>query len=67
MFFSRKAGLDSRRKNLNAEIGQEIIRSGIKDAMERIKTESRRLWQAKCNLSTKGCTMYSFFKESRKN
>jgi len=50
------------RKGLDAEIGQEIIRLGSKDAMERIKAEGRRLWQAEWDTSTKGRTTYSFFK-----
>jgi len=51
------------RKGLDAEIGQEIVRSGSKDATKRIKMEGRRLWQAEWNLSTKGRTTYSFFKD----
>jgi len=51
------------RKGLDAEIGQEIIRSGNKDAKDRIKAEGRRLWQAEWDLSTKGRTTYSFFKD----
>jgi len=49
-FFSRKILLKEGRaryeawKGLDVEIGQEIVRSGSKDAMERIKAESRRLW-----------------------
>jgi len=46
---------------LYTEIGQEIICSGSKDAMERIKAEGRKLWQAEWNFSTKNRT--TFFKD----
>ena len=49
------------RKGRDAKIGNAEIPAVDDDAVDKIKAEGAKMWQAKWDLSTKGRTTYSFF------
>ena len=49
----------------NATINNVEIECSEKNAVEKIKSQSIEMWQAKWNSSLKGCTTYSFLNDTR--